>query len=210
MQILRPPADFISTSARFIGRIARITLILALGAVLGILLLFSTGLYPGHFAHKALVSEMIQTRISLINAQLANAIVLRLNKDSAPSFRIERSRFASVDPATFVKIKPPFWIPRECTLTLAPLDSNFVFDKSVTAIRESLAAFATSSRDFRFEVLSVTPLEDSRVTISYRWLFDSPASPPAGIIEDLLILTHKIPDTSTNTPENVRLIVPKQ
>lgn len=210
MQILRPPADFISTSARFIGRIARITLILALGAVLGILLLFSTGLYPGHFAHKALVSEMIQTRISLINAQLANAIVLRLNKDSAPSFRIERSRFASVDPATFVKIKPPFWIPRECTLTLAPLDSNFVFDKSVTAIRESLAAFATSSRDFRFEVLSVTPLEDSRVTISYRWLFDSPAPPPAGIIEDLLILTHKIPDTSTNTPENVRLIVPKQ
>lgn len=210
MQIFRPPADFISTSARFIGRITRITLILAVGAVLGILLLFASGLYPGHFAHKALVSEMIQTQVSLINAQLANALVVRLNKDAASSFRIERSRFASVDPAAYANVKPPFWIPRECTLTLTPMDWNFDSDLHAKAIRDSLSAFAASTSHFRFEVLSVTPLDDSQIKISYRWLFDSTPPQPAGVIEDLLILTRKIPDTSTNTPENLRLVVPKQ
>jgi len=160
--------------------------VLGLGAVLGILLLFKSGLYPGHQQYSYVVSRDLETQKSLYNNLLLSKMAFCINRELFPVSIVTslKTRWKEYKPSIRDQ-----WLESTVDIRLTDAAPNNNVKLPIDEIAKALGELASASRFPKWEVISVSTGQDREVNVKYRWSFKpsdiySPATD--GIVFDVM------------------------
>ena len=147
---------------------AWVIVVLGLGAILGILLLFKSGMYPGHMHYAFVVGSGIETKKTLYENLLLSQIVARTNRELFPFsiVTLSKKKWKEYQPSLRDE-----WLESTVNLTLTDAAPNSEVKPPIDKISRALGELASASRFPKWEVISVSANRDRDVSVKYRWNF---------------------------------------